>query len=1015
MAKNTVDQDYAKPVHSPVNYKIPGKPVIITINRDTSPYPTYEIGEPDINKKHEKILEQLKIRLLTEFKNKNTKKKYLRNFSLEFSKTAQDLFPSLTKSDIETLEYYINRDSRDIGPIQPLMDDSFVLIISVTGPKNQVIIRHREEGTLSTSLTLGEEEISHLIKKIKNRSSSPDDSSELPTELILNSGYKVHLTYQENKALLPEVKIEKNEESELFLQNCEKENPVEHVVLSYYIYHDMIEARIVKSKDNTLSYKISFIPLTKEEEKAVGLAKERDVLISGLSTLDGRSIRITFGEFAGIMQQEFPAIPESRYRLLYSALSFEIDKVRWIRVLISDPNIERVICTHPDKPAEIRHAAYPRELPASVIPSRTELNRFAAFLFKSSGMPIIPEEDEFSIRYKTGERVTLLRIKDDLGHYFRVDFKKSQNSNQILKSDTNKPVKNKRRIQGRNPERISERINTILENVFSESDYNDIDSHNKESKEPIDTTKLKPLPEKNNGKKNKERFLNFTWFNSKKEPETSIVEYIPEPVEIPPLPDIQTEIGLIAEEAYWLNQPNAYAVIARDRNREKVYRIIEPELSQRDMIILEETHETLRDVLIYDKPVAKGGQFLTLDEVSKIIKMYDPNIPDDRLSVLYYYLVRNLNGYAKIDPLMYDELLEDISCNGHDLPVYVYHRYYGSMPTSVKFEADELTRFVLKLSQKADKQVSLTSPLLDAALPNGSRAQVTYSDVVSTKGSSFTIRKFRKDPMTPATLTSFGTFSPELLAFIWLSLENRQSLIVVGGTASGKTSTMNAISFFIPHHSKIVSLEDTREIQIPQKNWLPVQTRESNFANERGNIDLFDLLRASLRQRPEFIIVGEVRGVEAQTLFQAMNSGHTTLSTLHAGNIEEALNRLTNEPINVPAAMFGALNLMIIQTFHYRAGRMVRRCDAIHEIVLGSGDKINWNTLYEYDPQKDAYKRVFKKSKVLQTIQYMHNWSEEEIRYQLDLREQFLIRLKSQFNVSPERLIQMITDLRRKA
>ena len=192
-------------------------------------------------------------------------------------------------------------------------------------------------------------------------------------------------------------------------------------------------------------------------------------------------------------------------------------------------------------------------------------------------------------------------------------------------------------------------------------------------------------------------------------------------------------------------------------------------------------------------------------------------------------LRRNLNGYGKIDPLMYDELLEDISCNGHDLPVYIHHRYYGSIPTSIRFESEELNRFVLKLSQKADKQVSLTSPLLDASLPNGSRAQITYSDVVSTKGSSFTIRKFRSDPMTPATLLAFGTYSNELLAFIWLALENRQSLIVVGGTASGKTSAMNAFSFFIPHNSKIVSLEDTREIQIPQKNWLPFRSQEEQF------------------------------------------------------------------------------------------------------------------------------------------------------------------------------------------
>ncbi|MBN1167079.1 MAG: type II/IV secretion system ATPase subunit [Methanospirillaceae archaeon] len=476
---------------------------------------------------------------------------------------------------------------------------------------------------------------------------------------------------------------------------------------------------------------------------------------------------------------------------------------------------------------------------------------------------------------------------------------------------------------------------------------------------------------------------------------------------------LQQHEGVIAEEAYWLVQPYAYVAILQNREKERTYLIVEPELSTRERIILEETHETLRDVLIYDKPVGKGDLVLEFGEVAKVVTSYDPKIPEERLHVLFYYLQRNLSGYGKIDPLMHDELLEDISCNGHDIPVFVHHRLYGSMPTTIQFGGEELNRYVLKLSQKADKQVSLTSPLLDAALPNGSRAQITYSDIISTKGSSFTIRKFRTDPMTPATLLSFNTYNPELMAFLWLALENRKSLIVVGGTASGKTSAMNAFSFFIPHNSKIVSLEDTREIQIPHKNWLPVQTRQASSMTDRGTIDLFDLLKASLRQRPEYIIVGEVRGSEAQTLFQAMNSGHTTLSTLHAGTIEEALNRLTNEPINVPAAMFGALDLIIVQTFHYREGRMIRRCDAIHEILLSEGGHLRWNTLYEYNPAEDGFLRKFTHSETLRAIQYMHNWDDAELQYQLDLRKEFLTRFKFKSSSDPRILMRMITDLRR--
>jgi flagellar protein FlaI len=227
---------------------------------------------------------------------------------------------------------------------------------------------------------------------------------------------------------------------------------------------------------------------------------------------------------------------------------------------------------------------------------------------------------------------------------------------------------------------------------------------------------------------------------------------------------------------------------------------------------------------------------------------------------------------------------------------------------------------------------------------------------------------------------------------------------------------MNAFSFFIPHNAKIVSLEDTHEIQIPQKNWLPVLTRSTNNVNGRGNVDHFDLLIATLRQRPEYIIVGEVRGSEAQTLFQAMNTGHTTLSTLHAGNIEESLNRLTIEPINVPHAMFGALKLVIIQTLHYREGKMIRRCDAIHELVLSEGDKLRWNTLYEYEPNTDSFQKKFQKSSessVLSAIQYMHNWSDEELAQQLELRVAFLARLRQMGHTDPEQLMYMITELRK--
>lgn len=463
-------------------------------------------------------------------------------------------------------------------------------------------------------------------------------------------------------------------------------------------------------------------------------------------------------------------------------------------------------------------------------------------------------------------------------------------------------------------------------------------------------------------------------------------ELSPDGPVLPPVGD-----GVIA--SYWLNPGFSYAVITRDINSSLRYEMVEPALEPSEYLLLNEAHEYIRDVFLFDSPKSKKEIELAYNDVVPILRRFAPKLAEGRIDVLYYYLKRNFQGFGRIDPLMHDDFLEDISCNGIGIPVYVYHRRYASMPTNIAFAGDELNRFVLKIAQKADRQISLTTPLVDASLPDGSRIQLTFSDIVSTKGSSFTVRKFRKDPMTPVSLIEYGTYSPEVLACIWLAVENRKSMIVVGGTASGKTSTMNAISFFIPHHAKIVSIEDTREIQLPHENWLPTQTREINVRGSRGDVDMFALLKAALRQRPEFIIVGEVRGREAQTLFQAMNTGHTTFSTLHAGSIDEAINRLISDPINVPVAMLGALDLMVIQSLHHREGGAVRRCDSLHELKVERGREVVHDCLYRWDPMTDRFHREKGRSRVLNDIARTHGWSDDELERELARRTEFLARM----------------------
>jgi len=994
-------------------YQIADNQVQILISIGNGSESKYQIVEPELTPDEKQVLLTLRRKIKPLLSDRTFHSRLLKNFTAEFHRIARDLNPELDDETIQHIAYYINRDARGFGKIQPLIEDEQVRIISISGPDKLITLKHSGYGQLNTSLSLTETEISQLIIKLCNRAKNKSNPEIVPQEFTLRSGIHVKITGTSSDSFRG-IFIEKSlKEITSGLHYAKITN--DNLITEYRLYHDLITVTVFKSNKNEIFFHIGIVSLNSDEKLAIHGARQEDEKKSGLKSTGGRTTRLTSKEFSRYLTESFPLISKDRYHVLYVALLFEQDMVRWLRLLVADRKITRFRCTHPGAYIKVRHEAVSGEITGCLKPSRSDLNRFADFLIKSSGQTINPDDNEITLRFKTGEEVLLDRIWDDKGHYYRIDFKKQKKRSDKTNSYKKPELKQVKQSVHKSKSHPSDsRIEELVAGIFLRELKNKrSETQTSENSQPQIEESPKGLSAVVQPLKNSIHSLfSFSIKKNSVDPDQSVE---PDSLQVPSVLNIQSEDGVTAEEAYWLYQPHSYVVITLDEDKDRKYRVVEPELSQRERIILEETHETLRDVLVYDKPVAKGDLSLEYDEVSKVVKTYDPKIPEDRLLVLYYYLRRNLNGYGKIDPLMYDELLEDISCNGHNLPVYVHHRYYGSIPTSIRFESEELNRFVLKLSQKADKQVSLTSPLLDASLPNGSRAQITYSDVVSTKGSSFTIRKFRSDPMTPATLLAFGTYSDELLAFIWLALENRQSLIVVGGTASGKTSAMNAFSFFIPHNSKIVSLEDTREIQIPQKNWLPVQTRTSNSFNDRGNVDLFDLLKASLRQRPEYIIVGEVRGNEAQTLFQAMNSGHTTLSTLHAGNIEEALNRLTNEPINVPAAMFGALNLMVIQTFHYREGRMIRRCDAIHEILLGEGDKVKWNTLFEYEPTDDSFKRIYKKSKTLQTIQYMHNWSDEEIIYQLNLRSAFLARLRNQHSTDPEVLIQMIADLRRMA
>ena len=361
---------------------------------------------------------------------------------------------------------------------------------------------------------------------------------------------------------------------------------------------------------------------------------------------------------------------------------------------------------------------------------------------------------------------------------------------------------------------------------------------------------------------------------------------------------------------------------------------------------------------------------------------------------LLYYLRRDFVGYERIDGVKHDINVEDISCDGYDQPVFVYHTDYEQVITNVYHGKEELDDFVVKMAQRSGKGISKRQPQVDATLPDGSRAQLTLGREVSDHGTNYTIRQFKDVPFTPVDLVNWHTFSLEEMAFMWLAIENHKSLIFAGGTASGKTTSLNAVSLFIPSNSKIVSIEDTREVELPQRNWIASVTRPSFSDDDKGDVDEFDLLEAALRQRPDYIVMGEIRGEEGRTLFQVMSTGHTTYTTFHADTVGEVLKRFTTEPINVSKTLFTALDLVSIQTQTRVQGSKVRRNKSLTEIneYSAENDEINVQDIFQWRAEDDEYMRL-SGSNTMDDIMFDRGWDRDRLEDEILKRRVILAYL----------------------
>ncbi|MEK6856306.1 MAG: type II/IV secretion system ATPase subunit [Nanoarchaeota archaeon] len=466
--------------------------------------------------------------------------------------------------------------------------------------------------------------------------------------------------------------------------------------------------------------------------------------------------------------------------------------------------------------------------------------------------------------------------------------------------------------------------------------------------------------------------------------------------QIPPLPKFEDKTKI--DVRYMLIPPYASAHVYWDaKTSEVVYNIEEPILTSEEKEVLITLENAMMELINVNVAVDNTIEATSvyIDKTAKLlIDELNFKVNEKSYDKMFYYLFRDFIGLQEIEPLLRDYYIEDIECNGINSPIYIIHRVYRNMRTNVVFEdIDKLASFVEKLSQRSGRYISYAQPLLDGTLPDGSRVNASYTKDVTSRGPTFTIRKFTKIPWTPTQLIAFGTMSPEMLAYFWILLQYKMSLLIAGATASGKTTLLNALAFFIPPEARVVSIEDTREINLPRENWLPAVARPSIGIGKVGEVDLFALLKSSFRQSPDYLIVGEVRGKEAFVLFQGMASGHASLSTMHADSVNTLIRRLQTPPIELPPSLVNTLDCVAIISQATVAKKETRKVREVVEIINVANDgSAIVNTPLVWDASKNEF--FFKKqSKVFEKIATRHGIPLESIYKDFAVRTKLLYEL----------------------
>ncbi|MCW4025530.1 MAG: type II/IV secretion system ATPase subunit [Candidatus Bathyarchaeota archaeon] len=506
---------------------------------------------------------------------------------------------------------------------------------------------------------------------------------------------------------------------------------------------------------------------------------------------------------------------------------------------------------------------------------------------------------------------------------------------------------------------------------------------------PNQTPKIKKTT-----KKPKKTKITLKTKNKKQTPNTPQPQTAPKPL-------ISKDLKII--EKYSLYEPFAQVVIVQDtKTGEHKYILDELQLDPLEKNVYQRILEMLLVEIESPKEEISDPRKFFADEAQKIVEKYRISLgwlPDVSWYKILYHAERDLVGFGKIDPLMRDPNIEDISCDGVEKSVYIWHRVFESIETNVKFDSDEdLDNLVVKLVHMAGKHVSSAFPIVDASLPGKHRLAVAYRREITPFGTAFTIRKFREDPYSIIDLINIGTFNEEMAAYLWICLENRASVMVLGGTAAGKTTALNALGCLVKPGSKIMTIEETAELNLSHENWVSLIARQSYGlgGNSVGEVALFDLVKTCMRHRPDLMIVGEVRGQEAYVLFQALATGHGGMCTMHAENVQSAVKRLTQKPMDISPAYIPLMNIvMSVQRVHLVKNgekKAYRRVLSVNEII----DHQNFVNPFKWDPIKDVQGVDLGCSFLLVHISERLGISKEQLIEELHRRRDVLVWMRQQ-------------------